>query len=285
MIRHIFLSGIIAISVVAVFAICLRIRYGQFPDIFAALDYQKLFYMYGYYMLPMPPWHPWIILLGIYASGLLYGIIRLLENNISIKSSMFFFLSVLGVGLFSYYQGRSHDLCLLPVGYPAFIIVALFTDMLVKKVNIFNFIGDKINLTLILFLIIYISLSFVYNVPGIISTISMRLKPLFTLQQSDVARNADFVKQHTTPGEEVLILTQLSGVYSLAAQAAYPINVPGTTELALKSDYLIISDYLDKRAHKVVVDSYYAPFVIKSSKRLKISAVNAQNTMFVFEKQ
>lgn len=282
--RHIYLSGIIAFAIISVFILYMRMRYGQFPDFSGAFDYQKLFYMYGYYMLPMPPWHPWMMVLGIYASGLLHSIIQLMEKNVTTKSSMFFFLSILGIGLFSYYQGRSHDLCLLSVSYPAFIIVALYTDMLVKQVKTDNFIGDKINLTLTLFVLLYISSSLAYNLPGILSTINTRLKPLYTLQPTDVTRNADFVRQNTTPGEEVLILTQLSGVYSLAAQAAYPIKIPGTTELALKKDFSTISEYLDKRARKVVVDSYYAPFVIKSSKRLKISAVNPQKTMFVFEK-
>ena len=28
---------------------------------------QNIFYSMGYYMLPMPSWHPWILVIGVYA--------------------------------------------------------------------------------------------------------------------------------------------------------------------------------------------------------------------------
>lgn len=285
MIKHVFSGSIILCFVVILFVLSMYVRYGRFPDFTRALEYQKLFYIHGYYMLPMPLWHPWMIVICIYAASLLYSIVKLLDKHVTSNASMLFYLSMLGIGLFSYYQGRSHDYSLPAVVYPAFIIWALYMDILAEQVKKYDFSADKISLVLLLFAFIYINVTFVSNVPEIVLTIKRRVTHLFTARQTSVAKNFDYVRNHTQPGEELLILTQLSGVYSLAAQSPCPLRIPGTTELSLKEDFDVISKYLDARATKVIADAFFVPFVMNSTNKMKISSMSTDKTIFIFTRQ
>jgi hypothetical protein len=285
MVKHVLSGSIIVCIVFILFMLSMYVRYGRFPDFTWALEYQKLFYIHGYYMLPMPLWHPWMIVICIYAASLLYSIVKLLDKRVTSNASMFFYLSILGIGLFSYYQGRSHDYSLPAVVYPVFMIWALYMDMLVEQVKKYDFSADKISLVLLLFAFIYINVTFVSNVPEIALTIKRRVTPLFTARQTSVSKNFDYVRNHTQPEEELLILTQLSGVYSLAAQSPCPLRIPGTTELSLKEDFDNISKYLDTRATKVVADAFFVPFVMKSTNKMKISSMSPDKTLFIFTRQ
>jgi len=78
--------------------------------------------------------HIWIILILIYAVALVKSMKEMcfLRNDRVIEQSpfgaMYFLLSVLGLGLFSYYQGRSHDFVFTFVCWPGFVLLALFAQ-------------------------------------------------------------------------------------------------------------------------------------------------------------
>lgn len=282
--NHLITGFLVASIVLLCFGLYLKFRYGHFPNLAWAFDYQKLFYLYGYYMLPMKMWHPWMLVIFIYAASLLESLKCLMRKESDVRSSMFFFLSILGIGLFSYYQGRSHDLNLPGASYPAIIILAMYVDGLVERIKTYGLISDKICLNILLFVLLYINVSFTCSFPEITSTIKARIMPIFISKQSQISREFDFIRSNTRPGEELLVLTQLSGVHSLAAQSPCPLRIPGTTELILKSDYLAISDYLEKKAVKVMTDRHYAKFVNKHGKNLQVSAMNPEKTIFIFTK-
>ncbi len=267
------------------FCLYMKIRYGYFPDFSWALEYQKLFYINGYFMLPMKMWHPWMVVMFIHAAGLFEGLKSLLRKDVTTRSAMFLYLAILGTGLFSYFQGRSHDLNLPAVSYPAIIMLAMYIDGLVEKVKSYGVAADKIFLIMLLFLLIYINVSFACSIPEIASTIRQRVGPVFTKERGLVYREFDFIRANVTPGEEVLILTQLSGVHSLAALSPCPLKISGATELILKSDYRKISDYIKTRAKKVIADRYYSELVRKTNSDMQISLVNLDNTIFIFTRE
>jgi len=107
-------------------------------DISDVFMYQQLFYRYGFFALPMPLIHPWMYLALVYFIGIslsaIYTIRMVIEKDIIDKSyGYLLFLSVIGVGLFSYYQGRSHHWNFISVTSSSFYVIAL----LVERMNIF----------------------------------------------------------------------------------------------------------------------------------------------------
>ena len=114
---------------------------------------------YGMYMVRMKLLHPWILLMIIYSVGLAISIsnikkFRKTKENFR-DNAMFFALSVLGIGIFSYYQGRSVDMYFLLICYPGIILLGMYVDRLfVKK--------KRILLLPVLFIVIIIDLSNLY---------------------------------------------------------------------------------------------------------------------------
>ncbi len=92
---------------------------------------QRIFYLRGLNMLPMPlsP-HPWMAVLGVYVATLVLTLPCILQNGIqSSRKRMFaLYIAIIGMGLFSYYQGRSHDCVLTAVVWPAVICCFLSCD-------------------------------------------------------------------------------------------------------------------------------------------------------------
>lgn len=92
----------------------------------------------GFFMIRMKLLHPWLLPVLLYMSALAESIrhIRCFApektpgRNIS---AMLFFLPVLGIGLFSYYEGRSHNNCLVLVLYPAALLFSVYCDILLDR--------------------------------------------------------------------------------------------------------------------------------------------------------
>ena len=123
------------------------LRAGQLAGPKNMISGQILFKGTGFYMLPMKLQHPWIILAIIYATGLVKALsgLSLLKkkdiDKISRRDSIYFVLSILGVGVFSYYQGRSHDSVFVAVLWPGIIMITLFaSEYLSRIVQQFNMI-------------------------------------------------------------------------------------------------------------------------------------------------
>ena len=98
---------------------------------------QLTFYGYGYYMLRMPAVGSWIGVICAYVVALPVSLsaikaFRKKDENLPFMG-MLFSLSIIGVAAFSYYQGRSHEFCLVPVMWPAIMILAILLDSLLDK--------------------------------------------------------------------------------------------------------------------------------------------------------
>jgi hypothetical protein len=89
-------------------------------------------------MLPMEFPRPWVLVILVYLAGLTYAAFALGASRDVVKAKMYFLLSVLGAGLFAYYQGRSHHFVLVLVWWPCFLLLALFLDELIAYLRAGN---------------------------------------------------------------------------------------------------------------------------------------------------
>ena len=115
---------------------------GARPDLSGMLVYLNLFAEYGFYMLPVKSFiHPWSMVAIIYVVGVFTGIRCLLEETGLVafpggkaksdkETNTLVLVFVLGIGLFGYYVGRSHDLNLIGPSWPAVLLLTIATDRL-----------------------------------------------------------------------------------------------------------------------------------------------------------
>jgi hypothetical protein len=88
--------------------------------------YQALYFGSGFGMLPMNPWEFWQPLVLIYVVTLFQCARRWLRGDVDAEVKWYLFVAMFGLGIFSYYQGRSHIWVLPSVIYPAFILVGFW---------------------------------------------------------------------------------------------------------------------------------------------------------------
>ncbi len=245
------------------------LRSGELPKLDDLGFYQSLFYQAGFYMLPMPLLHPWNIVGLMYLAGigtcagfLLNRIRRAGVPEGSEKLiwvNMMFLMSIMGVGLFTVYQGRSHDANLLATFWSAFFLIAMYADALMGR-----FVGNAAaggvprvrprRLSMIALPLVLLFIPFFY-VPAFFGLVPSSLRNLQAQlgrirEATQGAPNAfthrrDFMTRYSHPGQEVPIFsTRYDTVYLIETRTTTPMRAPGWNELFLQSDVINYTDYL-----------------------------------------
>lgn len=288
--RHAALSaGSLALASGAFAALALA-RSGRLPDLAAFFEYQRIFYLSGFCMLPMPLWHPWMLVALVYAAGLVVSAAAIADGRESPRSAQVFNLTITGVGLFAYYQGRSHDLVFQAAIYPALLLATLLLDDLAQRAR--NHPGDWVARGVAVLLAGVLSFEctgLLTRAPEVLRFAAARLAPVYSAAETPMTRGARFVERHARPGLPMLLLTLDSGLHSLAARARSPIHVPGTGELFLRRDVETIARYLTSESPLVVVDdAVFAPIrllVPILQRAYRVVAVSPDGDLIILERR
>ncbi len=134
-IGHLAAAGCVLAAVAAFYSMVIRLRYGVFPDYGQFFFYQRLYFAAGFAKLPMTPLSAWVLVGLVYLGGMAHAAFALAARQPTPRANMTFLLAVLGVGLSSYYQGRSHPNVLLLVCWPCLILLTLFLDDLLLRLR------------------------------------------------------------------------------------------------------------------------------------------------------
>jgi hypothetical protein len=201
------------------------------------LGYQKLFYGLGYYMLPMPiSRDPWMAIILVYALGILIFFAGKFTSSKSKKIDIIFYLSILGVGLFSYYQGRSHPLNLINVSWPALLIIAIVTDSYLHKTS--NQRYPKIALIAPSLAVAALNLSaftLIINIPKIFLDVSNQYRARDTISDPLIHSELRFIKDFSQ-GQDCAIFSKRQGIYHLELGMRSSLPGPSIVETVLKRD-------------------------------------------------
>jgi hypothetical protein len=227
----------VTISVVAMLAM-LRVKAGGALHFSDALAYQRVFYSLGLAMLPLPmPIHPWQAIMGIYVMGFVIALTGWRSGSPSAIHDILLCSALMGVGLFTYYQGRSHIYCLMAVLWPAMLIGAILTDQVLAAVRERQITRYAVALALPFVLFVSLgSITFLMAVPGLLKAEKSFFASFGKTQDALVGDEIRFMRT-MRGGRRCLILSQRQAIYYAELGYASPLPGPGMIETILKSDF------------------------------------------------
>lgn len=209
-------------------------------------------YTLGLYMTPMPlQWHPWILVLTIYAWALIFGFTNQSLKNFSQLKDLLIYLAILGLVLFIYYQGRSQPHNLIMASWPALLIAAIQTDYILTRVF-----EKKAPLSQLLLpvtvvgLFLILTVCFYQNFYKFTNEFSSRFLTPHQSRNGLIEEEIAFIKTNAQYQKECLLLTRRQGLYQMETHLTSPFKGPGVVELWLKSDQNRLIDGLISKSYR-----------------------------------
>lgn len=286
---------------------------GSFPNLASAAEYIKPYYSYGFYMLPMPLLHPWNMVVLFYLIGLLIGIGHLVDSSGLLKTSptkqdqaivqLVFALSILGVGLFSYYVGRSHDLSLIVPAWPIFVLMVIFSDQLLQQLSPIlrsrafgwkkklwvAFQKDLKAFTLagMLYFMSASMLSVLVAMPAYLDVIAYRQKAIAQGQPDFIKQQVEFIQSTARPGDQILVLSDYAPELYLYTEYPRPLPIAGFGEIIFKKEWEIIHQFLSNppQGAKIYWDTSFNELDPSSYDNLLIIDSTGSNKMILLEQK
>jgi len=230
--KHILFMGISLALTVLTYNIFAYLRTGKLPNWIEIVELQKLFVVLGFYMAPMRNFDLWNIVMLIYVVVLFSCLVALIKKRVTDEHRYYFFISLLGIGIFSYYQGRSLVSNLFILIYPAIILAAfLLHDISGKyrinknnlkyvfKNNLFRY--DFIKMFFLSIILVYGIVAFFSKLPDLYKWVKYNIKEVATANQTPYfSETIDFIKENKKGNETVIFsyyndyLYCLTGTYS-----------------------------------------------------------------------
>ena len=238
--KHVGVGVGVLVASVLVFSTYIFLRSGQLPDFSTFVKYQQIFYQLGFMMTAMPFIHWWNFVALLYGLGLLRSVAAIGTKDDSTRPRIYFLLSILGVGLFSYYQGRSVDPNLLSASYPALILALLFADDLRQQL-----VPTREAIVPATFLVIIVALMLLplcdVKHQIVAAQADRGLRSYLDRSKFTGSRDSDiaFMKNFTIPGERIIILADAPNEAVLFSETATRngIRSPAAAEILTNSDY------------------------------------------------
>lgn len=268
------LSSVLAMVFFIVFS---SLRSGAFPQIQLLVEYQRIFAVSGFMMLPAPfPGLYWIFYLT-YMGCLILAVFRTFQRDASdeilrYKDGILAYSAIFGCGSLMYYIGRSHPQVLIALFAPwALCLLLLLIETLqhCKKMFVMR------NYAALLFLIIpfyFLSFNFMVYISNLVQIPSLpnQSKRFMYPVGGDLLlqrRNnmEDFIKHHVVNGEKVVIAMDRGDILAnkLGIHNIFPF--PLTTSIILNKQVELLVDKIEENRINKVFLNHFADGEIKES--------------------
>lgn len=255
--------------ILAAFAILLLVTYartGKRLEIMNIIYSQTSFYGLGFYMLRMPLWAPWLLLVTLYAVFLARALrkIKFLrtipDEQAAAKSTLYFLLPVIGMGIFSYYQGRSHFSTFLAVIWPGILLLIVLADEYYNNIHKMTPVRksvsycNKLKFALVFVLLTCLAGNYVMHA-AVPSEFTLQKDKTHAMKTTEVSAFLDVVKEARQGKEPIdLVAYNAETVYCLLGETRIA-NVPATIDWFTKEDYRRVFHYLSETKNKVIIDN------------------------------
>lgn len=220
------------------------------------VHYQRLFYITGGYMLPIPK-RPdfWMLVAGIYVLGVASYVHAAVtqEGRPARAWGSILQVCILGLGQFSYFQGRSHPIVLLVACWPALLALFILADRTLRAVR-----GRQLAPAWrfaalpAVALGAFLSTVFVVKAPHIWSTMLSRADDLVQQRDTPVTRNLRFVQERIRDPRSVVIISPHESIYYAETGAAAAVSGAGTAENVVPQDRAaFVQDILERKPRDI----------------------------------
>ncbi len=241
------------------FLLYLRIVSGVWPDLQMLVVFLRLFLGSGYLCVLMNFPDAWVISVLISIVALVVTAGRSIHQLSTWRMHFSLMLSLLGIGLFHYFVGRSVEGNLIAVSYPTLLLLGILfseTQSMIAEGRL-----PRITWSLLLPAIIVLgwwALFLPTALPSLLVQSAVSLHKLCSTNSNSIETNAAFISQTTVPGEGVCLLSNQSGIYYYLSDTVRPIPIPGTAELFLTKDMdALISAIDQERLPKLFLDQNF----------------------------
>lgn len=279
----------VTLSVFSCLLYSLVLKSGMSLNLNWLIHYQKTFYQMGFMALPMPyRFNPWISILGVYLLGILMSLYSWRHRVNRISSDLIFYVSLLGIGLFTYYEGRAHTNNLIQVFWPALFVTVLITSQMLKGMELSRLSKNYHYYTAIAFSFCIIS-SIVFLthlrllVKSSYETVNEAYKPSEE-QSRSILNELEFIKTHSLNNKDCIILSKYASMYYLESGIASPVKGPGLAETLLQSDLNSLEDELFRNGSQIQCVFYgignsETPLDINYKQLLKYYKISDKNSL------
>ena len=235
-----------AVAVFYAYKLLIWIFYGASPDLGLLWNTILVFGTVGFGLLPMDVVHPWNVAALILIVGFMYSIAQLHKKTVTPKASMVLLLSLIGVGYFFYYQGRSHNSHLSSSMVFCLLLLTILGDELwsiVKKSNELLFSGL---FAIFLFLASFSFIELLYNADKIVAMVYQNDdKTHYAAETENIEAGRHLIESTSRVHEKILILSQRKNqpLFLDGSKRVSAFN-PGYLDLFFKSDVPRLEDMI-----------------------------------------
>lgn len=246
------------------FTFYIEVKSGWQVNFLSAISYQKMFYISGFAMMPMPPFPDyWTIAILIVGLVLLVAIVRIISfERLSLEEERATYLAILAIGLFLYYTGRSHWSVLRFVVWPEVILFFYCADRALREIKCTY---KKVTITTLL---ISTPLAICcFHFPFLLISLTNLLQPPadYIAMQQDIA----FIKSYVKPNEKIGIIAENQATLYLETRTRPALAGPSLAEMQLVKDLQKLEkDIALMGPHKIFINS--AAITLGKYRRLPI---------------
>ncbi|MDR2600748.1 MAG: hypothetical protein LBC73_10810 [Oscillospiraceae bacterium] len=297
-----FLLGVPIVFIILIQTIT-YFRSELFVNIAEITTYQKTFVSMGFMMLPMPFLRPWILVAAIFVIGIVISMNYLHKTrtglmNYDIKYVLLFYLSVVGVGGFTFYLGLTNDYTFVRILTFPYIVLALILDNSQELFGTsFSYVKNKKNgmFIVLAFLLFLQPFSLMFNYDKVARAIARNVpytdvvddnlvkitRPLINivnrLTKRDIPQTritddswVSSVKPFIDNDEELFVITTIAhyAYYVMLLEKRTANYAPSATELLLVKDFdRLQNQLLDNTELKIFMDihsGFYARWFTSS---------------------
>ena len=248
-----------------------------------SLKYIKLFSSSGFGMMRLPELPaPWGVFAGIYLLGIILGLRSFISGKFNIFAKMSIFLSVLGIGLFTYYQGRSHIWNLSLVIWPALMLMFIYTDRLIRLVKTKLINGSfKMLIFPAVFFAVCAMVTLACGSKMIATDIERTCREILTPNDAcQLEQDVRFILANAGENKVVNIVSDMQGVYYAETGLRAGIDNFGIVELFFVKDWNRIGEELMKAEVPLFISKQR--FVDIIYKYYKLEAVSKDGSLMYF---
>ncbi len=242
------------------FFLHLRLASGQWPDVGLLFYFQKFVLGSGYFCLGLLFPDMWVFILSIYVMGLAAALCACVRGKTNWLTPVTLMTSLLGIGIFSYFMGRSAETNLIMVAYPA----VLLSGILCAEGEVLTRLG-KLPAGARYFLLpskmalFWWAFLMTAALPDLLANSARVLREWRSVEQTPLRINAAFVTHRVRPHEKgVFFLSNHSGIYYYLSDTVRPLRIPGMIELLRARDMDVLVDAIrTRRIGKLFVEKNF----------------------------